>query len=37
MKHLGTTSPFRGPEGEILAGSSAEITYFYLVGWINGS
>lgn len=32
MKHLGTTSPFRGPAGEILPGSIAEIPYVYLGG-----
>jgi hypothetical protein len=28
MKHLGKTSPFRGPEGEILPGSIAEVSPF---------
>jgi len=27
MKHLGRTPPFRGPQGEPLAGSIAEIDY----------
>ena len=28
MKHLGKTSPFRGPEGEILPGSIVEVSPF---------
>ena len=32
MKHLGKTSPFRGPKGEILPGSIAEIGYLRLGG-----
>lgn len=34
MKHLGKTSPLRGPEGEILPGSIAEnVTRHQLYGW----
>jgi pimeloyl-ACP methyl ester carboxylesterase len=32
MKHLGKTPPFRGPNGEILPGSIAEIAYLPLGG-----
>ena len=32
MKHLGKTAPFRGPNGEILPGSIADIDYFRLAG-----
>lgn len=32
MKHLGSTPPFRGPNGEILPGSTAEIRYLRLGG-----
>jgi len=32
MKHLGKTPPFRGPKGEILPGSIAEIGYLRLGG-----
>lgn len=32
MKHRGTTPPFRGPDGEILPGSIAEISYLRLGG-----
>jgi pimeloyl-ACP methyl ester carboxylesterase len=32
MKHLGKTWPFRGPKGEILPGSIAEINYLQLGG-----
>ncbi len=32
MKHLGKTAPFRGPDGEILPGSIAEIAYLRLGG-----
>jgi pimeloyl-ACP methyl ester carboxylesterase len=32
MKHLGKTAPFRGPNGEVLPGSIAEIGYFRLGG-----
>jgi pimeloyl-ACP methyl ester carboxylesterase len=32
MKHLGKTAPFRGPKGEILPGSIAEIDYLRLGG-----
>lgn len=32
MKHPGKTPPFRGPEGEILPGSIAEIGYLRLGG-----
>jgi len=32
MKHLGKTPPFRGPDGEILLGSIAEIGYLRLGG-----
>ena len=32
MKHLGTTPPFRGPQGELLPGSIAEIEYLRLGG-----
>ncbi len=32
MKHLGKTPPFRGPQGEILPGSIAEIGYLRLGG-----
>jgi len=32
MKHLGKTPPFRGPKGEILPGSIAEIRYLRLGG-----
>ena len=32
MKHRGTTPPFRGPNGEILPGSIAEIAYLRLGG-----
>jgi pimeloyl-ACP methyl ester carboxylesterase len=32
MKHLGNTPPFRGPNGEILPGSIAEIRYLRLGG-----
>jgi pimeloyl-ACP methyl ester carboxylesterase len=32
MKHLGKTPPFRGPYGEILPGSIAEIRYLSLGG-----
>ena len=34
MKHLGRTPPFRGPDGEILPGSLAEISYLRL-GWLD--
>jgi len=45
MKHLGRTTPFRGPEGEALPGSIAEVNYLQLGGvdqWVmmrgeNGS
>lgn len=33
MKHRGTTPAFRGPDGEILPGSIAEISYFRLGGF----
>jgi pimeloyl-ACP methyl ester carboxylesterase len=32
MKHGGTTPPFRGPSGEVLAGSIAEVRYLRLGG-----
>ena len=32
MKHLGKTPPFRGPQGEILRGSLAEVGYLSLGG-----
>jgi len=32
LKHLGKTPPFRGPNGEILPGSIAEISYLHLGG-----
>src|SRR5262249_8338646 len=32
MKHLGRTLPFRGPKGEVVPGSIAEITYLHLGG-----
>jgi pimeloyl-ACP methyl ester carboxylesterase len=32
MKHLGNTPPFRGPKGEVLPGSIAEIRYLPLGG-----
>jgi hypothetical protein len=32
MKHLGKTPPFRGPQGEILAGTIAEVRYSRLSG-----
>ena len=33
MKHRGTTPPSRGPDGEILPGSIAEISYLHLGGF----
>ncbi len=32
MRHLGKTAPFRGPHGEVVSGSIAEIAYFRLGG-----
>lgn len=32
MKHLGKTRPFRGPKGEVVSGSIAEVTYLNLGG-----
>ena len=32
MKHLGTTRPFRGPTGESVVGSIAEVDYLHLGG-----
>jgi hypothetical protein len=32
MKHLGSTPPFRGPDGTIFAGSIAEVAYVNLGG-----
>jgi pimeloyl-ACP methyl ester carboxylesterase len=32
MKHLGKTQPFRGPKGEVLPGSIAEVKYLHLGG-----
>jgi pimeloyl-ACP methyl ester carboxylesterase len=32
LKHLGKTPPFRGPKGEILPGSIAEISFLHLGG-----
>ena len=32
MKHLGKTLPFRGPKGELVPGSVAEVTYLRLGG-----
>jgi pimeloyl-ACP methyl ester carboxylesterase len=32
MKHLGKTRPFRGPKGELVPGSIAEVTYLHLGG-----
>jgi len=32
MKHLGNTPPFRGPKGEVLPGTVAEIRYLPLGG-----
>src|SRR3954447_1266945 len=32
MRHLGTTPPFRGPHGEVMCGSIAEIAYRRLGG-----
>jgi len=32
MRHLGKTAPFRGPHGEVVSGSIAEIAYFQLGG-----
>ncbi|RPH68002.1 MAG: alpha/beta fold hydrolase, partial [Myxococcaceae bacterium] len=32
MKHLGTTQPYRGPDGSILAGSITEVRYLRLGG-----
>ena len=32
MKHLGKTRPFRGPKGEVVPGSIAEVKYLHLGG-----
>jgi hypothetical protein len=32
MRHLGKTPPFRGPHGEVVSGSIAEIAYRRLGG-----
>jgi pimeloyl-ACP methyl ester carboxylesterase len=32
MKHLGKTRPFRGPKGEVVPGSIAEVRYLHLGG-----
>jgi hypothetical protein len=36
MKHPGTTPPFRGPKGEPVPGSIAEISYLVSAGSISG-
>jgi len=40
MRHLGKTPPFRGPHGEAVSGSVAEIAYRRLGGldqWVMGA
>ena len=32
MRHLGKTPPFRGPHGELVPGSIAEVDYLHLGG-----
>jgi len=36
MKHLGKTPFFRGPNGEIVPGSIAEVSYLLSAGLISG-
>jgi hypothetical protein len=36
MRHPGKTPPFRGPQGEVLSGSIAEVAYRRLGGLDSG-